>query len=112
MKALLITAAVLLGSTIAADAQPLPRTVSAASAAADHLVQQVDWACGRGWRLNRWGDCVPRRGPPPRHFYGDRDRGWGPPPPPPPGYRRPPPPPPGWGPPPPPPGPWGPPGRW
>lgn len=38
------------------------------------LVEQAAWPCGPGWRLNRWGRCVPRWG-------------WGPPP----RYRRPPP---------------------
>lgn len=106
MKTLLIAAAVLVTGAFSANAQPIaPRAVLPSAAQAD-LVQQVDWACGPGWRLNRWGDCVPRRGPPPRHFHRDRDWGWGPPPP---RYRPPPPPPRGWGP---PPRHWGPPDRW
>lgn len=51
------------------------------------LIEKVIYGCGRGWRPNRWGRCVPmyrRWGPRP---------GSGPPTPPPP---PPPPPPPSW----------------
>jgi hypothetical protein len=46
----------------------------------------VDYACGRGFHLNEWGDCRPnywRRPPPPRYIYDrgpregwDGPRGW------------------------------------
>ncbi|MDO1581959.1 hypothetical protein [Rhizobium oryzicola] len=100
MKALLIAAGIVLAGASASLAQPIP----ADPLPHEGLVQKIDWECGRGWRLNRWGDCVPirRYEPPPRYWH-----------------RPPPPPPPGWGPPrgvwghpPPPPRDWGPPPRW
>lgn len=95
------------GSALAAPGVPpaalLPQ-------AAPGLIQQVDYACGPGWRLNSWGDCVPRRPPPPRYYRPPPPPpppawGWGPPP----RHWHAPPPPPawGWGPPPPPPPHWG-----
>ena len=87
MKSMFLAAAILAAGAVAAEAQPMPVApkVVPANGAASGLIEKVDWACGRGWRLNRWGECVPRRPPPP------------------PRYHRPPPPPPGWG--------WGPPPR-
>ncbi|SIQ15032.1 hypothetical protein SAMN05880590_102278 [Rhizobium sp. RU35A] len=85
----------------AALAGPVAPPAIAASQAAPGLVQQVDYACGPGWRLTRWGDCVPRRPPPPPRYYRPPpppEWGWGPPPR---HWHRPPPPPAwGWGPPP------------
>jgi hypothetical protein len=123
MKAFFLAAALLVSAPAISQAQPVPNapfTVTAGASAA----QPVDYACGRGWRLTRWGDCVPRRGPPPDRYYRPppRDWGWAPPPP---RYRPPPPPQWGWAPPPrrdwgpprdwhrpPPRGDWGPPSRW
>ncbi|MGN7294015.1 MULTISPECIES: GCG_CRPN prefix-to-repeats domain-containing protein [unclassified Rhizobium] len=83
MKALILAAAVVLAGAASGVAQPMPTTRPAPQSSSNHLVQQVDYACGPGWRLNRWGDCVPRRGPPPRPRYWRDDgppRHWGPPP--------------------------------
>ncbi|WP_377296662.1 GCG_CRPN prefix-to-repeats domain-containing protein [Rhizobium sp. SGZ-381] len=109
MKSFFLAAALTLAGAGASLAQPVPRAFSpeAPQVAPSRLIQQVDYACGPGWRLNRWGDCVPRRGPPPRRYYRPPppDWGWGPPPPryrPPPHYSH-------WGP---PRGDWGPPPRW
>jgi hypothetical protein len=132
MKAFFIAAALLVGAPAISQAQPVPNVPVAVGGGVDHLhgglYQPVDYACGRGWRLTRYGECVPRRGPPPDRYHRPppREWGWAPPPPPPPRYRPPPPPPQwGWAPPPrpwgPPPGPyhrppprgdWGPPPRW
>ncbi|MFD1746923.1 GCG_CRPN prefix-to-repeats domain-containing protein [Rhizobium helianthi] len=80
MKALVLAAAMLAAGAVSTQAQPLAVKPKIAPTG---VVEKVDYACGPGWRLNRWGACVPRRGPPPPRYY------------------RPPPPPPGWG--------WGPP---
>ncbi|WP_431321089.1 GCG_CRPN prefix-to-repeats domain-containing protein [Rhizobium sp. YTU87027] len=43
----------------------------------------VDYACGRGYHLTRWGNCRPNwnRPPPPRYGWrDDRRYGWGGPP--------------------------------
>ncbi|WP_152096616.1 hypothetical protein [Rhizobium dioscoreae] len=79
MRSSVIAIAALLGSLVvsSAEAMPIPAVGTAASAP----IVKVDYACGRGWHLTRWGECRPNRwGPPPRRW----------------GYYRPPPPPP-WG---------------
>jgi hypothetical protein len=119
MKALILAAALAAVPALTGAgtslAQPLPSSLSFArpEVSGPGLVEKVDYACGRGWRLTRWGDCVPRRGPPPPRYYRPPPPDWGPPPP----RYRPPPPRGDWGPPPPrgdwgpPPPHWGPP-RW
>ncbi|ASW05099.1 hypothetical protein FBZ98_10912 [Rhizobium sp. ERR 922] len=79
MRSSVIAIAALFGSLVvsSAEAMPIPAVGTAASAP----IVKVDYACGRGWHLTRWGECRPNRwGPPPRRW----------------GYYRPPPPPP-WG---------------
>lgn len=47
-------------------------------------VETVDYACGRGWRMNSWGHCVRNHwAPPPRYGWGAPPPvwGWGAPPP-------------------------------
>ncbi|NTG39513.1 GCG_CRPN prefix-to-repeats domain-containing protein [Rhizobium rhizogenes] len=77
-------AAVLGGLAVSsAEAMPVSATGSITAVvrtAAEAPVVKVDYACGRGWRLTRWGECRPRRWGPPRGY----------------GYYRPAPPPP-WG---------------
>lgn len=42
-------------------------------------VTQVDYACGRGWHLNDWNECVRNRWrPPPPPPPPWAHRGWGP----------------------------------
>ncbi|WP_437179078.1 GCG_CRPN prefix-to-repeats domain-containing protein [Neorhizobium galegae] len=38
------------------------------------IAEKVDWACGRGYHMNPWGDCRPNhwRPPPPPRYYGHR----------------------------------------
>lgn len=87
MKALIFAAALAATPALTGTsfAQPLPSSLSFTHQQAFEpgLVQKVDYACGRGWRLTRWGECVPRRGPPPPRYYRPPppDWGWGPPPP-------------------------------
>lgn len=52
----------------AAEAMP----IAAAPAGVTNNVQQVDYACGRGYHITRWGECRPnwRRPPPPRYYHG------------------------------------------
>nr|WP_081760665.1 hypothetical protein [Rhizobium sp. CF080] len=68
-----LVAACLFGGT--ANAMPIGSVAVPAKPAAE----KVDWACGRGYHLNRWGDCRPNRWsppPPPRysHRWDRRDR--------------------------------------
>ncbi|RWX75917.1 hypothetical protein EPK99_19770 [Neorhizobium lilium] len=75
MRNLIIAAAIAASGFIGGTAaQAMPVT----SVKAPDLIVKVDYPCGRGWHLNRRGDCVP---------YG----GWRRPPPPPPRWHRPPP---------------------
>ena len=96
MKALSIAAALLAGSLSIGTAEAMPiGTINVQS-----NVTKVDYACGRGWHLTRWGECrrndYRRYAPPvrywhrpppprwgwgggwerPRPYYRDRDRGW------------------------------------
>ena len=75
-------AAVLGGLAVSsAEAMPVPAAVAipaVAGTVAEAPVVKVDYACGRGWHLTRWGECRPNRWGPPRGY------GWG--------YDRPPPP--------------------
>ncbi|WP_432444438.1 GCG_CRPN prefix-to-repeats domain-containing protein [Rhizobium lusitanum] len=79
MRSSMIAIAVLLGSLAVTSAEAMP--VPAVGTTASVPVVKVDYTCGRGRHVTRWGDCRPNRwGPPPRRW----------------GYYRPPPPPP-WG---------------
>lgn len=64
----ILLAAGTVAMTSAAHALPIPPAPNVPGA-----ITQVGWACGPGWHLNPWGNCVPNR-----RFY--RPRGyWGPP---------------------------------
>ncbi|MBY6241133.1 hypothetical protein [Methylosinus sp. Sm6] len=80
-KQLLLAAALAAGAALASAPAAHAMPISPAPGAQEPhpLVQEVDLPCARGWWLNRWGRCVPKRawGPP---------RRWGPPP----YWRRPP----------------------
>ncbi|WP_092714470.1 GCG_CRPN prefix-to-repeats domain-containing protein [Rhizobium multihospitium] len=79
MRSSVIAIAALFGSLVVSSAEAMP--IPAVGTAASVPIVKVDYACGRGWHLTRWGECRPNRwGPPPRRW----------------GYYRPPPPPP-WG---------------
>ncbi len=72
-----------------AEAMPMP-AVDSGTAAGN--VVKVDYACGRGYHLSRWGNCRPnwRQPPPPRYYGGGYGYGR-------PRWDRPPPPRYGWG---------------
>ncbi len=97
MKALSIAAALLAGSLSIGSAQAMPMgTINVESKVTSDAtkgdatkgdatkgdatkgdVTKVDYACGRGWHLNRWGECRRNwRRPPPVAFYGGPPR-WG-----------------------------------
>lgn len=79
MKSMFLAAALLVAGGVSAEAQPMPVApkIVPAQGAVSGLVEKVDYACGRGWRLNRWGECVPRRPPPPRYYRPPPPPGWG-----------------------------------
>ncbi len=53
MKALSIAAALLVGGLSIGTAEATPMgTINVQS-----NVTKVDYACGRGWHLTRWGEC-------------------------------------------------------
>ncbi|KAA0683274.1 hypothetical protein DTW90_36595 [Neorhizobium sp. P12A] len=97
MKVSLIAGALLLAGMAApsVDAMPLFGKMTPSLSEQLPAAVQVDYACGRGWHLTRWGSCRPNewRGPPPGYWghrppppYGWRDeyrpRYWHRPPPP------------------------------
>ncbi|NLS02763.1 DUF2613 domain-containing protein [Rhizobium sp. P32RR-XVIII] len=88
MKIISLAAALVIGGLSVVSAEAMPMAPVHADTAASSAVTKVDYACGPGWRLTRWGECRPRfHRPPPRwgwersHYrrdwYGDRGRGWG-----------------------------------
>lgn len=74
MKALSIAAALLAGSLSFGTAQAMPMgTINVQS-----NITTVDYACGRGWHLTRWGECRRNwRRPPPVAFTVARPAGAG-----------------------------------
>ncbi|MGK6316315.1 GCG_CRPN prefix-to-repeats domain-containing protein [Neorhizobium sp. DT-125] len=76
MRKFIIATALFAGSLFGTGANAMP--VGSINTPAASPIVSVDWACGRGWHLNRWGECRPNRWrPPPRRHYGwDRPRGW------------------------------------
>jgi len=75
MRNIIIAAALLAGSLTGTAANALP--VGHVKTATPPTVVSVDWACGRGWHLNRWGECRPSRWrPPPRRYGWDRPHRW------------------------------------
>lgn len=97
MKIITLAAALVIGGLSAISAEAMPVAPLSADTAASSDVTKVDYACGRGWHLTRWGEC--RRNeyrryappvryghrPPPRWGWGGgwerprpyyRDRGW------------------------------------
>ncbi|MBB3612895.1 hypothetical protein [Rhizobium sp. BK602] len=87
MKLSIFAIAAVLGGLAVSSAEAMPISaagpIPAVGTAAAAPVVKVDYACGRGWHLTRWGECRPNR-------WG-RPRGYGY------GYYRPAPPPPPWG---------------
>ncbi|WP_087002610.1 GCG_CRPN prefix-to-repeats domain-containing protein [Rhizobium sullae] len=95
MKIISLAAALVIGGLSAVSAEAMPMAPAHAEPAAPSAITKVDYACGPGWRLTRWGECRPRFyrppprywGPPPqrwgwgwerpRHHRHDRDRDWG-----------------------------------
>jgi hypothetical protein len=80
MKALLIASALLIGSlgAVPAGAMTMPDPVNPNPG----IVHQVDYRCGPGRHMTRWG-CRPNfRRPPPRRHWGHRPpprhHGWRP----------------------------------
>lgn len=77
MKTILLASALLICGLTAYSADAMP--IAPLKAPSD--VTRVDYACGRGWHLNDWGECRPNRWhrrPPP--YWGDRPPpryGWG-----------------------------------
>jgi hypothetical protein len=80
MKIISLAAALVIGSLSAVSAEAMPMAPARADTAAPSAITKVDYACGPGWRLNRWGECRPRfyRPPPPRYWHRPSPRwGWG-----------------------------------
>jgi hypothetical protein len=92
MKIISLAAALVIGGLSAVSAEAMPMAPVQADAAASSAITKVDYACGPGWRLTRWGECRPRfnRPPPARwgwgwdrprhynhHWRHGRDRDWG-----------------------------------
>jgi hypothetical protein len=45
----------------------------------DQAIERIDYACGPGWHMNPWGECVPHRRyyrPPPAAFLFDAPPPW------------------------------------
>ncbi|MBX5157929.1 hypothetical protein HJB89_12465 [Rhizobium sp. NZLR8] len=77
MKAFSIAAALLAGSLSVGTAEAMPMGTINVQSNVTSDVTKVDYACGRGWHLTRWGECRPNwRRPPPVAFYGGPPR-WG-----------------------------------
>ncbi|WP_440412675.1 GCG_CRPN prefix-to-repeats domain-containing protein [Neorhizobium petrolearium] len=76
MRIIIITAVMIAGSLIGTATNAMP--IGHVKAPTASPVVSVDWACGRGYHLNRWGECRPNRwrSPPRRHYGWDRPRGW------------------------------------
>jgi len=71
-----LATALVLGGVAASTAQAMPSPAPIDAAKTSQIVN-VDYACGRGWHLTRWGECRPNwRRPPPVAFYGGPPR-WG-----------------------------------
>ena len=68
MQKILIAAALALAGAFALAAPASAMTVGPVGAGKSPLVQDVRDGCGRGFRPNNWGRCVPERG---RQRYDD-----------------------------------------
>ncbi|WP_245515328.1 GCG_CRPN prefix-to-repeats domain-containing protein [Rhizobium deserti] len=76
MKSILVAATLIAGNLFAGAAPAMPIDPIKPTT----KVVTVDYECGRGWHLNRWGECRRNRPPPPPpRWRRDRDRDWGPP---------------------------------
>ncbi|MEZ2127165.1 MULTISPECIES: GCG_CRPN prefix-to-repeats domain-containing protein [unclassified Sinorhizobium] len=65
---MMIIAAALIGGFVATNANAMP----IAPVNVQSQVIKVDYECGRGWHLTRWGECRPNRWdrrPPPRYSW-------------------------------------------
>ncbi|CAM5763953.1 hypothetical protein LMIY3S_00984 [Labrys miyagiensis] len=71
MQKTLIAAALALAGALAATASATAMPVGPSAAEKSPFVQDVRDGCGRGFRLNSWGRCVPERRVEPR-YYDDR----------------------------------------
>lgn len=47
--------------SFAPPAGAAPLSYNSGSPEISRPVEAVGWRCGRGWRMNRYGDCVPNR---------------------------------------------------
>lgn len=80
MRSSVFAIAALLGGLVVSSAEAMP--IPAVGTTAAVPIVKVDYACGPGRHVTRWGECRSNRwGPPPRYGWGG-------------GYHRPPPP---WG---------------
>ncbi|WP_168598795.1 hypothetical protein [Rhizobium sp. SG570] len=72
MRSSVFAIAALLGGLAVSSAEAMP--VPAIGTTAAVPVVKVDYACGRGWHVTRWGECRPNRWgpPPPRYGWGHR----------------------------------------
>lgn len=79
MKIISLAAALVIGGLSVVSAEAMPMAPVRADTAASSAVTKVDYACGPGWRLTRWGECRPRfhRPPPPRYWHRSSQWGWG-----------------------------------
>jgi hypothetical protein len=94
MRLSLVAAAAVVGSLIAPAVQAMPMSAIAVKPVEASSIVKVDYACGRGWHENHWGECRPNRWhrppppppywghrPPPGYYYGYGPRPWHRPPP-------------------------------
>ncbi|MGF9563016.1 hypothetical protein [Neorhizobium sp. JUb45] len=74
MRGLILSAGIVLGTLLGGGANAMPIGQPAAPAAA--AVQNVDYACGRGFHLSPRGFCRPNRPPPRYERRWDRHEHW------------------------------------
>jgi hypothetical protein len=59
MRSSVFAIAALLGGLAVSSAEAMP--IPAVGTTAAVPVVKVDYACGRGWHVTRWGECRPNR---------------------------------------------------
>lgn len=74
MRGLILSAGIVLGTLVGGAANAMPIGQPAAPAAS--TVQNVDYACGRGFHLSPRGFCRPNRPPPRYERRWDRREHW------------------------------------
>ncbi|TCU19248.1 GCG_CRPN prefix-to-repeats domain-containing protein [Rhizobium sullae] len=77
MKIISLAAALVIGGLSAVSAEAMPMAPAHAEPAAPSAITKVDYACGPGWRLTRWGECRPRFYRPPPRYWGPPPQRWG-----------------------------------